>query len=429
MTGTSQSAPEVAGIAALLIEAHPDWTPGMLKSALMTTAYQGLVREDGSPADPFDIGAGHVDANRAIDPGLVYPAGFSDYAAYLCGLREPPFPESECAALAAEGYRSEPENVNEPSVAVAELITGDSVTRRVTNIGPPATFRAEVSAPQNIDVVVEPASLVLGTNQSAEFTLRFVDRGATRDLWWFGQLRWLDGTHTVASPIAVQPVTMRAPRELRVRGASGSARLPVAYGYTGAYSAAVHGLRAPFLDKTTGQVPRGFVAEDPTNRFSFRFDNGVTAHGIEVPPDQLYLRVALFDELTDGDDDLDLYLFYCPNDDCTQIAQSGSFTSDEEINLFSPQPGLYLALVHGFETDAAAGGPGANYSLFSWSFGANDDVGNLDVLAPQAVTDGEHLELDVSWSALSAGTRYLGAISHMTPSGRYSLTVVNVVTP
>src|SRR5690606_33421555 len=37
MTGTSQSAPEVAGIAALLKEAHPDWPPGTLKSALMTT--------------------------------------------------------------------------------------------------------------------------------------------------------------------------------------------------------------------------------------------------------------------------------------------------------------------------------------------------------------------------------------------------------
>lgn len=429
MTGTSQSAPEVAGVAALLKEAHPDWTPGMLKSALMTTAYQGVVREDGSPADPFDVGAGHVDANRAIDPGLVYASDFRDYAAYLCGLREPPFPEADCASFAAAGYRSEPQNVNEPSIAIAEMITGDSVVRRVTNIGPPATFRAELSPPPNIDVVVEPPSLSLGTNESAEFNVRFVDRGAARDLWWFGQLRWVNEVHTVASPLAVQPVTLRTEPELRVRGASGAAKLPIAFGYNGGYSAAVHGLRAPFLDAATGQVPQGFVGEDSTNRFSFRFDNGVTAHAINVPADQLYLRVALFDELTDGDDDLDLYLFYCPNDDCTQVAQSGGFTSDEEIDLVDPRPGLYLALVHGFETDAAAGGPGASYSLFSWSFGQNDDVGNLGVVAPQTVTDGEHLELDVSWSALNPNTRYLGAISHHTPTRRYSLTIVNVVTP
>jgi subtilisin family serine protease len=428
MTGTSQSAPEVAGIAALLKEAHPDWSPGALKSALMTTAYAGVVRTDGEPADPFDVGAGHVDANRAIDPGLVYDTTFDDYAAYLCGLREPPFPDSNCAALDAAGLPSEPQNVNQPSVAVAELISGDSVTRRVTNLGPPASFSASVHAPQSIDVTVEPPTLVLGTGQTAEFSMRFADRGATRDLWWFGELSWVGAGHTVVSPIAVQPVTLRAQRELRVRGSSGNSALPVAFGYDGQYSAGLHGLRAPFLDAATGQVPRGFVDEDPTNRFTFRFDNGVTPHGINVPPNQLYLRVALFDEHTDGEDDLDLYLFFCPNNDCMQVAQSGAFTSNEEINLTFPQPGLYLALVHGFETDPA-NGAGASYSLFTWSFGVTDDVGNLDVVAPQTVTDGEHLDLGVSWTGLDPATRYLGAISHNTPSGLYGLTIVNVATP
>jgi hypothetical protein len=188
-------------------------------------------------------------------------------------------------------------------------------------------------------------------------------------------------------------------------------------------------LRAPFIDQATGQVPRGFVDDDPTNHFSFRLDNGVSAHGINVPADQLYLRVALFDAFTDGKDDLDLYLFYCPNEECTQVAQSGGFTSDEEINLVRPKPGLYLALVHGFETDQVSGGPGSNYSMFTWSLGEHDDVGNLRVAAPQTVTNGEHLDIDVNWSGLDPATRYIGAISHTTPSGVYTLTVVNIATP
>jgi subtilisin family serine protease len=430
LSGTSQAAPEVSGIVALLKEAHPEWSPAVLKSALMTTAYQrGVVREDGDAADPFDVGAGHIDANRAVDPRLVYESDHRDYAAYLCGLVKPPYPQADCASLAAQGYPSEPQNVNEPSIAMAELITGDSVRRRVTNIGPPASFTAEIKSPQNLDVAVEPQTLVLGTGESAEYTVRFLDRGAGRDLWWFGQLGWSDGTRTAVSPIAVQPVTMRAPRELRLRGGSGTTRMPTAFGYSGQYTARVHGLRAPFIDQATGQVPHGFVDDDPTNHFSFRLDNGVSAHGINVPPDQLYLRVALFDAFTDGHDDLDLYLFYCPNQDCTQVAQSGGFTSDEEINLVRPKPGLYLALVHGFETDQVAGGPGSSYSLFTWSLGVNDNVGNLNVGAPQTVTNGEHLDMDVSWSGLNPGTRYIGAISHTTPTGEYSLTVVNVATP
>ena len=53
----------------------------------MTTGRQDIVREDGeTPTDPFDIGAGHVVPNLAVEPGLVYEAGKGDYEAFLCGI-------------------------------------------------------------------------------------------------------------------------------------------------------------------------------------------------------------------------------------------------------------------------------------------------------------------------------------------------------
>jgi hypothetical protein len=430
LSGTSQAAPEVSGVAALLKEAHPDWTPAALKSALMTTAYRSLARPDGTPANPFDRGAGHIDPNFAIDPGLVYDSDVRDYAAYLCDFVRPPFSPAECAALEQAGYPRDPRLLNLPSIAIADLITGDTVTRRVTNFGPPATFNATVRSPIDVDVIVEPSTLVLGTNQTGEFAVRFIDRGSPLDLWDFGELTWSDGTRTVTSPIAVQPVTLRAPAELRLTGASGTLDAPLAFGYTGDYFAGVHGLRAPFVDPATGLPPRGFVDDDPTNTFSFRFTNGVTAHAIDVPPDQLYLRVALFDELTDGADDLDLFLFFCVNDtDCTQVAQSGNFTSDEEINLLFPNAGRYVALVHGFQTDEVAGGPGANYSFFAWSFGEVDAVGNLAVTAPDTAAMGDRTALQLRWSGLASGLRHLGAVSHNTPNGLYALTLVSVDVP
>ena len=61
ISGTSMSSPHVAGVFALLKQAHPDWTPEMAKSALMTTSYQAVKKEDGATAaDPFDMGAGHI---------------------------------------------------------------------------------------------------------------------------------------------------------------------------------------------------------------------------------------------------------------------------------------------------------------------------------------------------------------------------------
>ena len=429
-SGTSQSAPEVAGIAALLKEAHPEWSPAALKSALMTTAYQGVYTSDGALANPFDMGAGHIDPNLAVDPGLVYESDFRDHAAYLCGYFEPPFPPNECGALATAGFSSDARNLNLPSIAVSDLITGDVIKRRVTNVGPPATFTAEVTPPLDVDVIVEPPTLTLSTGQTAEFTVRFVDRGSPLDLWDFGELGWFDGTHAVVSPIAVQPVTLRAPQELMLSGTSGNASVPIAFGYGGQYLAIVNGLWPPFVNDA-GQVPRGFVDDDPTNTFTARTDNGVTGHRLDVAQGQLYLRVALFDEFTDGEDDLDLFLFYCPIsiDDCTQIAESGGFTSDEEINVLFPDPGTYVALVHGFETDQAAGGPGANYSLFTWSFGENDAAGNLSVVAPATVAPGDRRELAVTWNGLAPGLRHLGAIAHTTPDGLYSLTIVNVDSP
>lgn len=78
-SGTSMSAPHVAGAAALVRQAHPDWPPAYVKSALMSTAALTDVRNaDGSPAGPLDVGAGRVDLSRATDPGVILePPGLS----------------------------------------------------------------------------------------------------------------------------------------------------------------------------------------------------------------------------------------------------------------------------------------------------------------------------------------------------------------
>jgi subtilisin family serine protease len=87
--GTSMSSPHVAGVAALIKQRHPDWSPSAIKSALMTTAYDTLpdgLFEPEAGVLPWAQGAGHIDPTKASDPGLVYTVNATDYRKYLCGL-------------------------------------------------------------------------------------------------------------------------------------------------------------------------------------------------------------------------------------------------------------------------------------------------------------------------------------------------------
>jgi subtilisin family serine protease len=425
LSGTSMAVPMVSGIAALLKEAEPNWSPGTLKSAMMTTAYDEIVTEDGEfLANPFDIGSGHIDGNAALHPGLVYETEFEDYRAFLCGIEPAIVPQTECNALEVFGLSSAAEQLNLPSVGITNLIPGDRITRRVTNIGPPAIYDATVIPPPGMTVSVEPATLSLGTGESAEYRLTFDVQSAPFAFWQFGSVDWTDGTHTVETTIAAQPGLLRAPEEINLSELSGTSQLLVDFGYTGEYTLGVSGLHPPALREPA------FVPDDPNNDFSFRFDGGVNAHFFTLGADELFLRVALFDALTDGADDLDLYLYYCPSlSECTEVGQSGSFTSEEEIDVPLPEPGLYTVLVHGFETDETAGGPGANYELLAWSFGPGSDEGNLVVDAPDLVVKGDRDEFDYSWGPRGADTIYLGGLTHDTPFDVFFLTIVTANEP
>ncbi|MDH3730370.1 MAG: S8 family serine peptidase, partial [Acidimicrobiia bacterium] len=188
ISGTSMSSPHVAGAFALLKELHPEWSPAMAKSALMTTARQDVFKEDGSTdADPFDMGAGHIVPTSAADPGLAYNAGFGDYLDFLF-----------------DGI--DPSDLNLASISVAELAGFQTITRTVTNVAEGSadhTYTVSVDAPAGIDVVVDPEQLTLSYGESAAYTVTFTTTTAPVDEWTFGSLTWSHGPHSVYSPIAI----------------------------------------------------------------------------------------------------------------------------------------------------------------------------------------------------------------------------------
>lgn len=69
LSGTSMATPHVAGIAALLAEDEPGWTPAQVKAAIMNTATHDLFTEPGQTGvkhGPERVGSGRVDAAAAL---------------------------------------------------------------------------------------------------------------------------------------------------------------------------------------------------------------------------------------------------------------------------------------------------------------------------------------------------------------------------
>jgi hypothetical protein len=408
-SGTSMASPHIAGMGALMKQMHPGWSPAMIKSALMTTASQLTNEGNPIPGTPFDFGAGHLTPNSSADPGLVYDAGWIDWLGFLCGTGQ--LSASYCPAIGID-----PSDLNYPSIAIGDLAGAQTVHRTVTNVGPAATYNVSVDAPAGIAVTVEPASLTLDTGQSAPYQVTFTNVDAPVGQWAFGSLTWSHGPHAVRSPIALRPVQAAIPSELMGAGTEGSLSFDITFGYTGAYTAGAHGL-------VPADMQAGNVVDDPANNINVALDTGVgiTMHLVEVPAGSALARFSLFDDYTDGADDLDLYVFAGSG---AYIGGSGSTTSAEEFNLPWPDPGMYIIVVHGFETD----GPDANYTLFSWAVPATPGSSNMTLTAPASATLGATETIQVDWAGLDAGTKYLGAVSHSDAGGLFDLTLIGIDT-
>ncbi len=422
ISGTSMSSPQVAGLFALVKQAHPDWSPAMAKSALMTTAYQAVKKEDGvTAADAFDMGAGHVNPGgqvnkgSVLEPGLAYDAGLFEYAGFTCGTNLGVFSAGSCAFLESIGVPTDPADLNVPSVGVDGLPGLQTVRRVVTSVAKDSgwrTYVAHVEPPPGFQVSVNPPVLNLKAGQSATYEITFTNQSAPIGEWRFGALTWVanDGLYEVRSPLAVKPSLFDAPSEITGSGVDAGASFQVTMGYTGPYTAAAHGLvPATVASDTVLQDPD--QSFDPNDGFSnvHQFNLSGAAH----------LRIAIPPEATEADADLDLFLFD-PNGNLR--GSSTNAGTDEQIDIAAPMDGTWTLFVHGWQ----APGGDSDYDLYSWSV-PSASGGNLTVdAAPAGATLGAVEEIVVSWTGATAGQWHLGAVSHEGTAGLMGLTLIQV---
>lgn len=221
MSGTSMSCPHVAGVVAMLKSAHPDWSPTAIRSALMTTANpldntNTPIKDHGQKmrtASPIDMGAGQINPNQALDPGLVYDATPQDYVNLLCSMN---YTSKQILTITRShnSYNCSNPNsdLNYPAFVV---LYGNKTTskvqtfkRSVTNVGDNegASYKAKITAIKGCAVTVSPETLVFTKkNERLDFSVIIRCMNVNNGNVTFGWLSWVqdNGKHTVTSPIVV----------------------------------------------------------------------------------------------------------------------------------------------------------------------------------------------------------------------------------
>ncbi len=447
LQGTSMSSPHIAGIAALVKQAHPDWTPAAMRSAMMTTARQNLVKEDGStPADPFDFGAGHVVPAAAINPGLVFDAGLADYVGFVCGKSdevgtiESLYGAGICGVLASNGY-GPGSNYNHPTIAVSELGSPTFVTRYVTNTSSAAsTYTGTLNAPAGINASLyvfndatgsfEPSNtLTIDPGQTRAFGVAMERTTAPFDVWQFGDVIWQDAAHTVRSALAIKtilPPQIETVGSVTTEATRSTHRviLPVTSNFTGRMYAEGHGM-APAVPEP------GTVFQDPDSDYSFN-EPELGFHLVEVAPGTKALKFALNTaDLPNPAMDLDLYVYACPGFSCSLVGYSANASSDEQVVVINPEAlqlaesSAYVVFVHGW---SLAGDEFVDYNLDVTQVAGNE--GNLVVRSRSNVREGQVTNTYMFMRNLEAGKRYLGGVSYTNDAGEdIGFTLVDVVRP
>jgi subtilisin family serine protease len=412
ISGTSMASPHVAGAAALMKQLHPTWNPERIKSALMTTADPGVLRQDATtPATPFDMGSGEIDPSAAAQPGLVFDTGVNDYIRYV---------DSQDPAFFGDGQDPiQPADLNLPSIAAAQVAGTFATTRVVTSVDPGTRrWTARLQVPGFTTFVGDAggfSTFSVASGESRTLTIQAARTTAPLRAWAFGTLTLTSGATALRVPVSLRPIPLSAPARVRVTtdAASGSQAVSAQAGYTGTLSALGWGLAAPSphadqtIDATSGNP-------DPSG-----VDVGTKVFDVDVPAGSKLLSGRISN--VDGGDpntDLDLFLYRDANADGTfdageLVDQSASSIANESVDETLPAAGRYRFAVVGFTTMAPSHFDFSTWLVDDPSPDASADAPGLSVTGdPFAVAIGQTVAPLLRWSGVLAKGLYLGLATY-----------------
>lgn len=173
ISGTSMSSPMTAGVAALVTEAHPEWTTERIKGAIMSTADPGSAKIQAASYDPRRAGAGVVDARKAVDTvGLITTGDGRSTLSY--GSEALAAAYSETLSFTIENHGSKDVTYNLGSSLVGSAL-GSSLSLSPSTVtvagGGSATVQATLSL-SAAAVAALPSATAVSSNRGNVVTIR-----------------------------------------------------------------------------------------------------------------------------------------------------------------------------------------------------------------------------------------------------------------
>jgi len=175
ISGTSMASPLVAGVSALVKSKHPDWSPLLLKAAVMNTATHDVWTGDGHSGDryaPARVGSGRVDARAAVrTTSVAYTRGKDQPVSASFGVVEAPIDEdpfTKTKTIVVRNLGSAPASYK---LSYDAVNAGTGVTYSVS----PRTLKVDAhkAGTATLTMTVDPAALthkIDPTMQAAQST-------------------------------------------------------------------------------------------------------------------------------------------------------------------------------------------------------------------------------------------------------------------
>ncbi|MBY6096027.1 S8 family serine peptidase [Ferrimonas balearica] len=390
LSGTSMASPHVAGALALIAGTRPDWTPAEAQSALMLTATQTAWKEDGSTrADFFDMGAGRIQIDKAINSPLVLDESRDDYL----------------AADPSQG--GDPSQINMAALAKGECIGSCSWTRTVKATQGGSFTAQGVALDSGMILTVEPASFTLAAGESQTLQIAADVMNAKRNDWNMGNIELSNGSETLRMPVVAFASTGNLPDQVAITAHrdADSILLP------DMTAVAITDFTVTSYGLTKADLTEGSLMAD--SDLTSPFDD--TTDGVEV---QLLTvgegnKRMVAEILTSTSPDLDLFVGIDTNGDGLAqeeelLAYSATASAMEKVDLTAPQAGDYWILVQNY-TASVEGGSDSYTLATALVDGTTAD--NLTVEGPSAVGALETFDLRILWNDdMMTGDVFYGAV-------------------